>query len=238
VSPIDLHLGPLRAERYNIFRSGVRWLCESGQYCRANQVFAYCNVNLEPVDGRFGGPPFAEELVLQIAFAPRAGGRIVINSSAARGGYLSVRTVDAWDANDVVSALDRDPDASDAEDSSRLRLLALAGRRMTALADTHSGLLPGWQGRSRGWWCEEGETPVTLLSLGVCDATGPKATHRDSDRQVQENHVGWLVRQTMKGQIGCDEALRRLVQAFRRHGGRHSTSLLFSGIAQLFRPRT
>lgn len=56
--------------------------------------------------------------------------------------------------------------------------------------------------------------------------------------QVQENHVGWLVRQTMKGQIGCDEALRRLVQAFRRHGGRHSTSLLFSGIAQLFRPRT
>jgi hypothetical protein len=43
---------------------------------------------------------------------------------------------------------------------------------MTGLADVHSGLLPGWHGRSRGWWYEEGETPLSLLSLGICDATG------------------------------------------------------------------
>jgi hypothetical protein len=173
VTSIDLHLGPLRAEGYNISRSGVRWLFESGQYCRANQVFAYCNVSLEPVSGHFSEPPpFAGERELQIAFAPRVGGRIVINSSALRGGYLSVCTVDAWDDNDVIAALDPDPDASDVVDSSRLRLLNLAGRRMTAIAGHPSGLLPGWYGRTRGWWCEEGETPVTLLSLGVCDATG------------------------------------------------------------------
>ena len=72
----------------------------------------------------------------------------------------------------MIASIDPDPDMRAGVDPSRLRLLALAGRRMTALADTHAGLLPGWHGRSRGWWCEEGEMPVTLLSLGVCDATG------------------------------------------------------------------
>jgi hypothetical protein len=173
LTSIDLHLGPLRAAGYNIYRSGVRWLCESGQRLRPNQVFAYCNISLEPAAGRLSGPPpFAEELELQIAFAARVGGRISINSSAARGGYLSVRGVDVWDAEAVLAGIDPDPDTGDTVDASRLRLLALAGRRMTALADAHSGLLPGWHGRSRGWWCEESETPVTLLSLGICDATG------------------------------------------------------------------
>lgn len=173
LTSIDLHLSPLRAEGYNILRSGVRYLFETGQYCRPNQVFAYCNITLEPQAGRLSGPPpFADELELQVAFAPRVGGRIAINSSAARGGYLSVRTVDVWDSGTVIASIDPDPDMREGVDPSRLRLLALAGRRMTALADTHAGLLPGWHGRSRGWWCEEGEMPVTLLSLGVCDATG------------------------------------------------------------------
>jgi hypothetical protein len=171
LSSIDLHLGSLRATGYNIHRSGVRWLCESGQHLRPSQVFAYCNISLEPAAGRLSGPPpFAEEMELQIAFAARVGGRISINSSAARGGYLSVRGVDTWDPSAVLASID--PDVGDVGDASRLRLLALAGRRMTALADAHSGLLPGWHGRSRGWWCEEGEAPVTLLSLGICDATG------------------------------------------------------------------
>ncbi|HTI01913.1 MAG TPA: hypothetical protein VL752_13280 [Acidisoma sp.] len=174
MSAIELHLGPLRAEGYNILRSGVRWLCESGQYCGPNQVFAYCNIILEPTTSRLSGPPpFADELELQIAFASRVGGTITTDSSTARGGYLSVRTVDAWNAETVIASITPDPGAYDrAMNPSRLRLLALAGRRMTALADTHSGLLPGWHGRTRGWWCDEGETPVTLLSLGVCDATG------------------------------------------------------------------
>lgn len=174
MSAIDLRLGRLRADGYNILRSGVRWLCDPGQYCGPNQVFGYCNIILEPATSRLGGaPPFADELELQIAFAPRIGGRIAFNSSTARGGYLSVRTVDSWDADTVIASIEPDPDARDSvADPSALRLLALAGRRMTALADTHSGLLPGWHGRSRGWWCEEGEAPVTLLSLGVCDAAG------------------------------------------------------------------
>src|ERR1700761_2122334 len=173
MSPIDLRLGPLRADGCNIVRSGVRWLCKSGDYCRPNQVFGYCNISLEPVAGRLGGPPaFAEELELQVAFAARIGGRLSINSSAARGGYLSVRGVDPWDPDTIVASIHPDGDVDSTVDMSRLRLLALAGRRMTALADAPSGLLPGWHGRTRGWWCDEGETPVTLLSLGICDATG------------------------------------------------------------------
>jgi len=173
LTSIDLRLGSLKATGFNIYRSGLRWMCDSGQYLRPNQVFAYCNVNLEPGTGRLSGtPPFAEELELQVAFAPRIGGRISINSSAARGGYLDVRGVDSWDPDCVIASIDPGPDFDEDVDSSRLRLLVLAGRRMTPLADAHSGLLPGWHSRSRGWWCEEREAPQTLLSLGICDATG------------------------------------------------------------------
>ena len=173
MTSIDLHLGPLRADGCNIVRSGVRWLCKSGQHCRPNQVFAYCNIGLEPASGHLSGPrPFAEELELQVAFASRVGGRISINASAARGGYLSVRGVDPWDPDTVIATLEPDVVSDHPIDASRLRLLALAGRRMTALADAPSGLLPGWHGRTRGWWCDEGQMPTTLLSLGICDATG------------------------------------------------------------------
>ena len=171
---IPLRLGPLQAPGHKILRSGVRWLCESGHQCRPSEIFAYCNVVLEPVGGRISGPPpFADELELQIAFASRTGGRVLIESIAMRGGYLSIRSVNVWDPDTIIARVDVDPAVVDTvDDPSRLRLMALAGRRMTDLAVTHSGLLPGWHQRNRGWWCEQGETPVTLLSLGVCDAAG------------------------------------------------------------------
>lgn len=173
MSAIDLRLGPLKAASHNIFRSGVRWMCQPGQHLRPNQIFAYCNISLEPTGGRLTGPPpFADEMELHVAFGSRVGGRISMNAAAARGGYLDVRTVDAWDADTVIASIEPDADADQSIDASRVRLLMLAGRRMTALADTHAGLLSGWHSRSRGWWCEEGELPITLLSLGVCDATG------------------------------------------------------------------
>jgi hypothetical protein len=176
LTSVDLRLGPLHATGFDINRSGPRWLCESGQYVRANQVFGYCNVTLEPSAGAGrlsrGAPPFADELELQVAFAPRVGGRITINESTVRGGYLNVLGFDRWDPDCVIASIDLQDDRASDVDASQLRLLMLAGRRMTALADAHSGLLPGWHGRSRGWWCEEHHLPVTLLSLGICDVTG------------------------------------------------------------------
>lgn len=168
---LPLRLGPLCADGYNISRSGIRWLIQPGQYCRVNQIFAYCNISLEPTGIRMSGPPpFAEEMELQVAFAARAAGRILGGAGAERGGYLSIRSVDVWDAGAVIAYIEAEaePDV----DLERLRLLMLAGRRMTGLADVHTGLLPGWHGRTRGWWCDEGEMPVSLLSLGICDATG------------------------------------------------------------------
>ncbi len=170
MSKLPLHLGPLAADGYNIFRSGLRWLVQPGQYCRANQPFAYCNISLEATGMRMQGPPpFAEEMELQVAFAPRVGGVVQAITGTERGGYLSIRGVDTWDADAVVAQLETE---ASSDEGGQLRLLMLAGRRFTGLADVHTGLLPGWQGRKRGWWAGEGEAPVTLLSLGICDTTG------------------------------------------------------------------
>ena len=166
-----LHLGALSADGFSIHRSGIRWLIQPGQFCRANQIFGYCNISLQPAGFRLtGDKSFAEETDLQVAFAPRAAGRIN-GAGAELGGYLSIqRDVCAWDADTVIAQLELE--AEPESDVEGLRLLMLAGRRMTGLADVHSGLLPGWHGRTRGWWCDERTVPVSLLSLGICDATG------------------------------------------------------------------
>jgi hypothetical protein len=171
---IPLRLGPLKLDGYNIHRSGARWLCEPGQVCRSHQAIAFFNLTLEPTGGRPGGPtPFAEERELQVVCAPRVGGRLKFDSSTAPGGYLSVLGINLWDADTVLGHLEIEGSSADLDkDAGQLRLMMLAGRRMTPLVDVHSGLLPGWNGRSRGWWSEEGETPVSLLSLGICDVTG------------------------------------------------------------------
>jgi hypothetical protein len=77
-----------------------------------------------------------------------------------------------WDAESVFGSLsvDEDPTAL-AEMATTFRLMLLAGRRMSALADVQAGLLGSWYGRARAWW-SEAELPVTLLSLGICDVTG------------------------------------------------------------------
>ncbi|MBA3056063.1 MAG: hypothetical protein FP826_14310 [Sphingomonadales bacterium] len=172
MTAIPLTLGPLQAKGYTILRSGVRWLREDGQMCRANEPIGYFNVTLEPTDTRAGSQPlFADEMELQVAFAARMSGRLKLDEAMARGGYLNVRTIDAWEPGTRIGAIETEEEP-DADEPGQLRLLKLAGRRMTALADVHSGLLPGWHSRTRGWWCDEGEAPLTLLSLGVCDAAG------------------------------------------------------------------
>ena len=172
MTALPLTLGSLKADGFSIVRSGIRWLKENGQTCRANEPIAYCNITIEPSGARGASTsPFTDEQELQVALAPRISGRLSIDSNVARGGYLSIRTSDVWEAGVVIGHIDTE-DTRKTDASGDLRMLMLAGRRMTALADVHAGLLPGWHGRSRGWWCEEGERPMTLLSLGVCDAAG------------------------------------------------------------------
>lgn len=54
---------------------------------------------------------------------------------------------------------------------------------------------------------------------------------------VQENHVGWLVRQVLNGRIGPQEAFHRLNQAIRNRGAKESVILLAQGAARLLRQR-
>ncbi len=188
---IPLVLGPLRADGHVIHRSGVRWLVESGQHVRAGQVIGYCNVSIEPTGTRLNGQsPWTGEAELQIGLAPHVSGRVRFLGAAERGGYLDVHGVDPWDADTTLCRIEPDTAVADSAHVARFRLLGLAGRRMTALADVHAGLLPGWHGRTRGWWCDQGEAPFTLLSLGICDATGIVIGEQSAFFEMFENMPG------------------------------------------------
>jgi len=170
VSP--LRLGPLQATGHRVLRSGVRWLVADGQYCPANRPIGFFNVSVEATSKvAMAQPLFADEMEVQVAIAPRIAGRLRLDQDLSRGGYLSIRTIEEWCAETVVAQIESD-ETPVADDAGQLRLLMLAGQRMTAMADVHGGLLPGWYGRRRGWWSEPGENPQTLLCLGVCDAGG------------------------------------------------------------------
>ena len=175
MTALPLKLGPL-APHSVIRRSGVRWLCEDGYVCRRNEVIAYCNISVERSGSvRLGAAPFADEAELQIGFAPRIPGRLRIAAGSAPGGFLELMGgVHHWDPDAVLAHLepvDEDDEPADA-DAETLRLVMLAGRRMSGLVDVHSGMLPGWHNRAREWWWDRPGELSTLLSLGICDATG------------------------------------------------------------------
>lgn len=175
MSGIGLRLGPLHAAGFVVQRSGVTWLCDDGHACRANEVIAYCNISLERAPGQRTAAvnPFADERELQVAFAPPVAGRLRKGGGAAPGGHLGVHGVQPWRSGDVLGFLDAADERSGA-DAGPLRLMVLAGRRMTALAAVETGLLAGWHGRTRAWWSDPAGTPgPTLLSLGICDSNGP-----------------------------------------------------------------
>jgi hypothetical protein len=176
MTSVPLSCGPLKAEDFVIRRSGMHWLRDDGYVCRPNEVIGFCNISLEQVAGqRSGHFPLADELELHVAFAPRIGGRLRIVGENSPGGYLNTLGLHVWNPDDVLAYLEEISGGDDSvqTNSGELRLLMLAGRRMSGLADTNIGILPGWHSRSRAWWCDRlGGDLSTLLCLGVCDAAG------------------------------------------------------------------
>lgn len=167
---VALTLDNLAADGFAIKRSGIRWLREDGHMCHPGEIIGYCNISLEHLPGqRPGRFPMSDEPELQVAFAPRHGGCLRIAEGHSPGGYLSIFGLSRWDSEEVLAYLDTEAD-EDVADAGKLRLLMLAGRRMSDLADVEFGLLPGWHNRSRAWW-GDGDLP-TLLCLGICDAAG------------------------------------------------------------------
>lgn len=170
---IALTLGPLVAKDLAIKRSGIYWLCEDGHQCHANEVVGYCNISFENVGRqRLGHFPMTDEQELQVAFATPLAGRLKIERGNSPGGYLNAHGLHVWNPDDVIGHLVQDSSATADDSSGQLRLLLLAGRRMTGLADVDFGLLPGWHSRSRAWWGDKNGPLSTLLCMGICDAAG------------------------------------------------------------------
>jgi hypothetical protein len=113
-----------------------------------------------------------DELDFQVAIAPRISGRLRVDGSSSPGGYLGVHGLHAWNPGDIVGYLEVASDEISNVDENELRLLMLAGRRMSGLADVDSGLLSGWHSRSRAWWGDHNGPAATLLCIGICDAAG------------------------------------------------------------------
>ena len=74
---------------------------------------------------------------------------------------------------------------------------------------------------------------TNVMALGKGRRRQHVATLTD---EVEENHVGWLVRQVLKGRIGLPEAAAKLAGAMRRRGARESAWLLITGVSRMLRP--
>jgi hypothetical protein len=170
---IPLRAGLLAANGYTIRRSGINWLCRDGHLCRANEPVGYCNITVEPSIGLGRARrAFIDELELQVILAPRLAGRLQIVDSDSPGGYLNVFGTYAWEPETVLAYLQAsDPDDVNLAKANEFRLLFVAGRRMTQLADQEFGLLPGWHNRTRAWWGDDAGELSSLLCLGICDVT-------------------------------------------------------------------
>jgi hypothetical protein len=170
---LPLRLGPLAAGTWKLRRSGIRWLRQDGDVCRAGEIIAYCNLGLFTAQGAKTIEAFGDESRdLQVAFAARAAGRLTLAAGKSRGGYQDLLNVLGWSEDTVIGTLETsDPQAPD-DPAGGLSLIMFAGRRFTGLAEVRSGPMTGWHNRSRAWRVSDHEPVGTLLSLGVCELLG------------------------------------------------------------------
>ena len=196
MSLVPLRLGALSVPGFTVLRSGLRWLREEGERCRAGETIAYCNVGLQPLTALPPGAlPLAEETRdFQIAIATRVGGTLHHAPEASQGGFLDQLVYfHAWTEDFVIGHVQcrpsERPPGYDA-DGQTVRLLMLAGRRATEIAEVRSGLNTGWHDRSRAWW-GDGTGPMgTLLCLGICEQGGIVRGERHAFLEIFEAAPG------------------------------------------------
>ena len=170
-SKIPIVLGPIDIEGYNLTRSGVRWLHEDGQPCSKGEIIAFCNIVITSKGSK--GPRlilFNEESQdLKIAISTPISGRVRHSEERVLGGWGNIRQTLRWDENDVVGYIEPQDESLAKLEKVQGSLFMVAGRRVTPIAEDHSGLLTGWFDRTRA--CSlESEGPIgTLLSLGICN---------------------------------------------------------------------
>ena len=177
MTTVPLTLGPLAVGGFLVQRSGIRWLREDGEFCRPGEVIAFCNIGLTPNKGSpQSAKPFVQERRdLQVAFAPRVGGRLRKSAAASYGGFIDrLYHFQRWTPDFVIGELDyaTERQAADGATDETLRLLFLTGRRVTELTEDRSGLLSGWHDRSRAWWGDDDGTHGTVISIATCEQSG------------------------------------------------------------------
>ena len=192
-----LRSGPLDAEGFAVFRSGIRWLAEEGQSCKPGDLLAYCNVAVAPATQQ-DVVSFREEFRdLQVAFLASASGRLR-KADVSHGGFLDRHPhYPRWQTDFSIGNLELRPGEKPIAPASEfMRLLFLAGRRVTQLADAPAGLLSGWYDRARMWRGDHSGPFTTVLSLGICEQTGIFRGERDAFLELASlvspsTHVVW-----------------------------------------------
>lgn len=184
---IPLRIGPLAVDGYESHSSAIRWVVPDGHFCQPGEIIGWCKVQLvAPPSLLPKQHPFAsEQAQVQVAFAPRVGGRLRCSTTANRGGWHDILPVyQRWNANDVIGHLE-DP-SSRAPDESQLRRLFAAGRLvMSEGYESPFELLGGWYDRRRAWWGAAGPgRPTTLLCLGTCEQQGMILGEQGSFREL------------------------------------------------------
>jgi hypothetical protein len=162
MSRTTLRLGAIDSGGFALSRSGIRWLRPDGYMCRAGEAVAFCYIG---ISGR-GAPFGTESFDFQVALAPRRAGRLRHATGTSRGGYLDRLAREPWSAETEWGYLEEADDGLAAAEDETI-LYFYAGRRITDVAEDHSGLLSGWHDRARAWTGESAGT--TLLGAGTCE---------------------------------------------------------------------
>jgi len=156
-------------------RSGFQWLRGDGDLCRPGEVVGFCYLGL-----LHNAPgieaPFAEEWIdLQVAVAPRVGGRLRHGAAASQGGFLDqLDQFQYWTPEFALGAIEPEPGLGPPLPGAadEVELLVATGRRRADVAEARAGFLSGWHDRSRAWRLRDGEPFGALLGVGVCEQAG------------------------------------------------------------------
>jgi hypothetical protein len=167
---IALKLPPLELTDLVVPRSGFRWICQDGQFCKAGEIIAFCNIAVLSANDPSKRPHafLDERYEFQAALVLDVDGRVQQNQDSSQGGFIDrLPRLKYWNADFVLGYLERAQ--SGTLDRPPLRLMLGAGRRVTEHAEVRSGFLTGWHMRSRAWWADGPGVEGTVLGLGSCE---------------------------------------------------------------------
>lgn len=192
-----LRAGPMLLKDHVVVRSGIRWLRDEGNACRAGDPLGFCNVGVIPRQP--STPPLADEWRdLQVAFLSPASGRLR-KADVSRGGFLDRHPHhNRWEQDFSIGDLELRPgEVAAARSGDFMKLLFVAGRRVTEVADVRSGLLSGWHDRARMWRGDATGPFTTTLSIGICEQSGVFRGESDAFIELSallspSSHVVWM----------------------------------------------